>query len=242
MKIKLFLLTALLFFVPAVFAQKVLITPKKIIYKRLKPNDDSKKTFIVTYPKVKAANAVLAKKIETAISFDKNLKLELNEEIKGDIQWLEEAEYDVLYNNRGILCVDLFVTGWGAYPSSSTKTVVVDLRTGKKIGPGDVLTNFPALVARLKILQRKDIAEGIKVIKADPDFSDENTDELFKDADFTAADLDNFAVFATGVTFYYDYGFPHVIQALEPDGSYFVKWKDLKPFIKPGSQFAQFAR
>ena len=52
----------------------------------------------------------------------------------------------------------------------------------------------------------------------------------------------NFPISDEGVTFYYDYGFPHVIQALAPDGQYFFKWAELKPFIKPDGLLARFVR
>src|SRR5688500_4179024 len=94
MKIKivcgLFFVLALSF---AAFAQSVTITPKKITYKRPKPIADFKKTFTVTYPKVKAATPALSRKIERTISYEKVSDLNIEEE-KAEIQWLEEAHYE----------------------------------------------------------------------------------------------------------------------------------------------------
>ncbi len=72
------------------FAQSVTVTPKKIVYKRPKPIDEYKKSFVVIYPKVKAATPALSKKIETAISYEKNTDLNIKDEMSEN-QWLEIA-------------------------------------------------------------------------------------------------------------------------------------------------------
>ena len=112
------------------FAQSVVITPKKTVYRRPKPIASYKRTFTVIRPKVKAATPALSKKIETAISYEKVSELNIKEETS-EVQWLEEASYTVNYNKYGILDITLSVTGTGAYPSTFNKTVVVDLKTGK---------------------------------------------------------------------------------------------------------------
>ena len=84
------------------FAQSVVITPKKTIYRRPKPIASYKKTFTVIRPRVKAATPALSKKIETAISYEKVSELNIKEETT-EVQWLEEASYIVNYNKNGIL-------------------------------------------------------------------------------------------------------------------------------------------
>jgi hypothetical protein len=44
--------------------------------------------------------------------------------------------------------------------------------------------------------------------------------------------LNNFIVTPNGITFYYDFGFPHVAKALEPDNSFPVTNEELQPFLK----------
>ncbi|MEP6847432.1 MAG: hypothetical protein ABI999_01160 [Acidobacteriota bacterium] len=46
----------------------------------------------------------------------------------------------------------------------------------------------------------------------------------------------------TGITILYDYQFPHVALAVQPDGRYFFTWQQLKPFIKQGGLLHQFVR
>lgn len=214
---------------------------KKIVYKRPKPQADFKKTFEITYPKVKAATPALSRKIEATISFAKILKLDLQEEI-GEFQWLEEAGYKVGYNKNGILSIKLFMFGTAAYPDGSNKNVVVNLKTGNRVKPPDVFTNISGLVSVLKKKQLLEIEKGKAEIRKDPDMADSDSNQLFEYTDFTLENLNEFAVTDSGLTFFYDYGFPHVIQALQPEGAYSLTWAELKLYIRPGGLLAPFAR
>jgi hypothetical protein len=242
MKIKLLFtsLFALVLLSVAAFAD-VKITPKKTTYKRPKPQMDFKKKFTVTRPLVKAATPALSRKIEAALSYEKNFQFTIREEMT-EMQWLEDASYNVLYNMGDILSVSLFIEGSGAYPSSSTKWVVVDSRTGVKQTPAMVFTNLAGLAAMIAKDQKAEIAEGIKEIKKDPDFEDPDPSTLFTDAKFTTADLKDFSVDAKGVTFHYNYSLPHVIQALQPAGEFSYTWEQIKPYIKRGGLLSRAAR
>lgn len=222
-------------------AQRVTITPKKVTYTRKKPISDYKKTFEVTYPKVKAATPALSKKIEAALSYEKALEFKLSEEL-GDLQWLESATYDAVFNNGKVLSVNLNIEGSGAYPDGSTKTVVVDTSTGTTQTPSMVFTRLPELVAMIKKDQKLEIGQAIINLRNDPDMKDPDPATLFEGKVFTPNDLSGFAVDGKGVTFHFDYGFPHVIQAAEPSGYFFYRWDQMKRFIKPRSVLAALAR
>lgn len=227
-------------FSSASFAQSVTITGKKVTYKRPHPIMDHKLSFTVNYPKVKAASPALARKIESSISYEKVLGVNVKEELT-EIQWLEEADYELLYNNNGLLCIDLSVNGSGAYPSGSSKTVVVDLGNGRTVTPSDVFTNLNGLVALVRKAQKKEIAAAIKEIKSDPLNEEPDPAPLFANSVFKRSDLDGFSINDKGVTFTYDYGFPHVIQALQPEGKFFFSWKELKPYIRRGGLLSRIA-
>lgn len=241
MKIKLLLFPILLVvFSTAVFTQSVVITSKKTTYTRKKPIMDFKKTFTVNRPVVKAATPALSKKIQTAISPEKVLMFNLQEELT-EIQWLEEADYEVLYNKNGILTVSLLMTGTGAYPTTY-KNVVVNIKTGTTVKAADVFTNLKGLAAFVKKQQVEEVKASIEEIKKDKDFNEPNPESLFESTNFEVINLEDFSVNDEGVIFKYDYGFPHVIEALEPGGSYQFSWKQLKPFIKPTGLFGQFVK
>ena len=229
------------FFVSAVCAQSVVITSKKITYRRPKPLMEHKKSFTVVRPQVRGLAPALNKKVEAAISYERVLKLNIREEIR-EIQWLYEADYEVVYNKNGILAVRLWLDGSGAYPSVFDKTVVVDLKTGARVAPGAVFTNLNALAAKIKKAQQAEIKKAREDYKKDPENSDFDGTEYFQKADFKAANLNEFSVGDRGVTFVYDYNFPHVVQALQPDGRFFFSWADLKPYIRRDGLFGKLAR
>ena len=221
-------------------AQSVIVAPKKIVYKRPKPLMDFKKSFSVVRPKVRGINPVIAKKIETTISYEKIFDFNLKDEI-GEIQWLEEASYTVDYNKNDILGVTLSMMGTGAYPSEASQPVVVNLETGERVLAKDVFVKLSDLATKGKQTQAAEIKRSIVEIKKEnPD--EENPALLFETADFTVANLDRFSVSDKGITFWYDYGFPHIIQALQPEGRFFFSWTELKAFIKPDGLLARFNR
>jgi hypothetical protein len=222
----------------AVAAQTVVITPKKTVYRRPKPQIDFKKTFTVRRPIAKAATLALSRKITAAISPEKVLELNIREEL-GEYQWLEEADYKVLFNQSGVLCVELWMTGTAAYPDSVTKHVVIDVSTGSALRPANVLKDLPSLAKLIRKAQLAEIAAAKKEMKSDPDA---NPDELFSETNFTVADFNEFSVDTKGVTFYYDYGFPHVLEALQPDGEFHFSWVQLRPFIRTDGLLARFVR
>ncbi|CAN5184628.1 hypothetical protein BH20ACI1_BH20ACI1_13860 [soil metagenome] len=222
------------------FSQSIIITPKKITYKRPKPIQDFKKSFVVIRPQIKAATPAISRKIEAAISYEKNNNFNLKEEL-GDFQWLEEASYEVKYNKNGLLDIFLQSEGSAAYPSAIIKEVVIDTKTGNRLTAADVFTNLKNLAAKVKTAQKLEIKKALVQLKKDePDY--ENPEELFADADFTIKNLDDFSVSDKGVTFLYDYAFVHAIQALQPDGRFFHSWAELKPFVKSNGVFGKFIR
>jgi hypothetical protein len=227
-------------FIPAVFSQSLDITPTKIIYTRPKPLNEYKKTFKVFRPIIKGVPRGVAKRIQAAMSYEKNFGLNIQEEIK-EAQWLSEASYIVDYNKRGILAVTLVLEGVGAYPSTTNKPIVIDIKTGNRVTPQSVFLNLPALAAMCKEKQQKEIAGALVEIERDE--SDMETPKsLFENAGFFTKDLSEFTVDDEGVTFWYDYNFPHAILALQPDGRYTFTWADLKPLIKRDGLFAKFVR
>ncbi len=228
-------------FSSAAIAQSVTIRKKTVTYTRPKPSSDFRKTFTVTYPIVKAATPALSRKLEKAIGPITVLGISLKEEF-GEYQWLEASDFEVTYNDRGVICVSHSMEGTAAYPTSLTRTVVVDARTGLAAKPAAVFTNIPGLVAMIKKDQKAEIAAAIEEIKKEPDYQEPDPARLFEYADFKAINLEGYAVSKDGVTFSYSYGFPHVIQALEPAGQFVYSWEQIKPFIKRGGLLARLAR
>ncbi|MEQ1644851.1 MAG: hypothetical protein ABL959_15485, partial [Pyrinomonadaceae bacterium] len=242
MRNKLLLLTILIFAVSVSgFGQVTMLNPKKVTYTRKNPIMDGKKTFTITYPKVRAATPAISRKIEGVLSYEKVFDFTLREEM-GEIQWLEDASYDVNYNANKLLSIRLTIEGSGAYPSSSTKYIVVNTATGTRVRPIDVFVNTSGLLAHLKKMKDAEVEKTKAELKSSPETKDEDFSGFFTDGDiYNKLKPDAFEIDESGVMFHHDYGFPHVAQALQPPGEFFLTWDELKPFIKKGSVLAAAA-
>ncbi|MEK7725522.1 MAG: hypothetical protein AAB336_14310 [Acidobacteriota bacterium] len=238
MKTKILLLAiCILAFSTAEFAQSVKITSKKTTYKRKIAADmEHKKSFTINYPVIGGANG---KKIEAILSYEKTFDFKISEQIK-DEYWLDSCDYKVNFNKNNILDVELFMEGSGAYPSVSTKYLIVNTKSGTRVKPSDVFVNQSGLASMIKKAQAAEMKkEGDRIKKDEPDF---DPAEYFNNAKYTSENLWSFTVSDKGITFHYDYGFPHVALALQPDGNYFYKWSELKPFIKKDGLFGVFVK
>ena len=237
-QIKLILLAVIALSCSAVAGQTVVITPKQTVHRRPKPEVDFKRTFTVRRPIAKASTVALSRQITTAISPEKVLELNIREEMS-EYQWLEEADYKVLFNQNGVLCIEEWMSGTAAYPDSVTKRVVVDIAKGVIQTPADVFKNLPAFAKLVKKSQSAEVASATKEMKSDPDAKPEL---LFSETNFDATDFKEFSVDLKGVTIYYDYGFPHVLEALQPAGEYRFTWAQIKPFVRTDGLLARFIR
>lgn len=245
MKIKILLVVIfLLSFSSTALAQTVKITPKKTVYKRpAKEGFESKRSFTVIYPKVTGLSAALNKKIENSISYERSFDFNLKEELT-EIYWLENADFKTEYNKNGILGVALTFEGSGAYPSTYTKHVVVNTKTGLQLKSTDIFARdkISELVNLLDSKLQERMKSAIAEVKKDSAEDGAALTEMLAEKRFTAENLNHFSVSDRGVTFYYDYGFPHATLALEPDGEILLGYTDLKSFVKRDGLLAKFVR
>lgn len=231
-----------LFFVTNSFPQSIVVTSKKIVYKRPEEETVSKKTFTIVYPRIKASTPVLSKKIEGLLSYEKAFPyFSLSDQVNGENS-LSNAYYKVNYNKNGILGITLFYETVTAYPSIFSKNVVINTATGTRVFPADVFTDLSRLAAKVRIAQQKEIIAAQAEYKHNSSRNDDSGDWYFQNAKFTIAELNNFTVSNKGITFNYDYEFPHAALALQPPGRYFYSWMQLKPFIKRDGLLARFIR
>lgn len=252
MKIKNLLgLMAIFAFASIAFAQTVTITPKKTVYTRKgKVSFKEKRRFTVTYPIVSGTiPAATKKKLENTISYWRVFQTTLSENLSEN-DWLSEAYYEVNYNKNGILDIALTQEGSAAYPDSHTFNLVVNLKTGEQVKFADItkvetLTKLAEMTNRKLKTEKKEIVESIKNDKETYKNDKEQQDfdiKMINDLSFSAENFDEFSVNDKGMTIFYDAGFPHVIQALQPNGRYFFTWAELKPFIKADGLLGKFVR
>lgn len=234
MKTKIILATAFILALTICCFGQVKITPKETEYTRTGENvPDHKKKFTVKYPVISGVkNPMLRKRIENSISYWSNFETKLDENLSDT--WLYSLDYAVNYNKNSILDIRLVMEGSGAYPSMTDRNLVIDLRTGKRVYLADAFRNIGKLLVKI---EKKQNAE----IKASA-IEDEITEEELRVEIGTRSvkKLEEFSVGEKGVTFLFDYDFPHAIKALEPPGKFFFTWRELRPHIKRGGLLEQF--
>lgn len=230
-----------------VSAQSVTVRPRKVVYKRTgKDVPDFKRTFEVRYPVFsgKLRPGVL-QKLKAGTDYWKIFKLNLADNLR-DEHWLSSFDYEVAYNKNNILDIGLTIDGIGAYPDGSTNHIVFDLRTGKQLAYADLFTRLPDLLTKIRTVMKQKEDDALKESEevrdalanyrsTEPEFHPTIDKLQWKD-------LDGFSIGEGGVTFFYDYKYAHVVQALEPFDQVLVPYSDLKPFIRTDGLLAQFVR
>ncbi|HEV2883445.1 MAG TPA: hypothetical protein VGW36_01230 [Pyrinomonadaceae bacterium] len=160
--------------------------------------------------------------------------------------WLEEFDYTVHYNQNHILDITFTQTGTAAYPDTHTKHFAIDLRDGTTIQASEVFAS-DKLSALAKLVDAKLQAELMKINKdnsgpgSDPEDA-RISGEAGEALEFNVENLNDLSVGAKGITFLYDAGYPHAIQAFEPEGQYFFSYAELKQFIKPDGLLGRFVK
>ena len=236
------LLAFVIMFVAPATAQTVTVTGQKKTYTRVKPISGFKKTFTINRPIANASTPALSKKITALIDPVNVLEIDLKEELT-EVQWLSEADFEEVFNERGVLTMMLWMEGSGAYSDGVIRHVVVDVAKAERLSPSAAFIDLPGLIAAVKAKQDAEVEKAIKEIRANPEFpKDSDPKSLFELTNFEEKDLGNFAVDMAGIAFFYDYGFVNAIKALEPEGELRLSWAEVKPFIKQDGLLARFVR
>jgi hypothetical protein len=158
--------------------------------------------------------------------------------------WLEEFTYKVNYNKNHVLDITFTQDGSGAYPDTHTRHFAINLKNGSVIKAADVFMEkkLPELSRILNDklqAELKEILESLVSSKSDPEdvAIAKETQEPLR---YTIENLNEFSVGPKGITFLYDAGYPHAIQAFELNGKYFFSYAELKSFIRRDRLLGQF--
>jgi hypothetical protein len=158
--------------------------------------------------------------------------------------WLSEFSYVVNYNKNYLLDITFTQSGSAAYPDDQSKHFLINLRDGSVIKASDVfvsekLASLSVAVNRKLQTELKEILKSLEESKSDAE-DVRIAGEAQEPLEFKVENLDDFSVGAKGITFLYDAGYPHAIQAFQPNGRYFFTYSELKPFIKREGPLGQF--
>jgi hypothetical protein len=226
----------------------VVVTPRTVVIIRrgaLIKDFPSKKRATLTYPVISGLKDAQVLRRVQAILQVKNVFDTSIAEYRED-NWLEDFSYKVNYNKNSILDITFTQEGSGAYPDTQTRHFAINLKSGSIIKASDVFitSSLPTLRGMLdgKLKSElKEILESLRDSKSDPE-DVRVASEAQEPLDYKLENLDDFEVGAKGITFLYDAGYPHAIQAFEPNGRYFFSYSELKPFIKGDGPLGQFVQ
>jgi hypothetical protein len=225
---------------------RAIVTPRRVVIvrgARMARDFPGKKTATVTYPVISGLkDQKVLRRVQSILQiknvFDTSLA-----EYREDT-WLTEFAYKVNFNRKSILDITFTQDGSGAYPDTHTKHFAINLKTGTIVKASDVFE--PAKLESLSALVNSKLQDELQQIMKEnsgPGTDAEDT-RIIKESqevlEFKSENLDEFQVQAKGLTFLYDAGYPHAIQAFEPAGRYFFSYSELKPFIKRNGLLGQF--
>ena len=204
---------------------------------RIARQQPHRKKAIVSFPVVKGGvtDPVVLSRIRSLLLV-KNIFETSIEEYRQDT-WLSEFDYKVNYNKNFILDITFRQEGAGAYPDSSEKHLAINLKTGRLITVSDVFldNSLSSLAAMIDKKLQAEMRETVDRVNQDSSIDAEeksSVPELYKDLKFEVTHLNDFMISEDGITFLYDAGFPHVIQAYQPVGQYKFTYAELSTYLK----------
>ena len=224
---------------------RVAITKKKLVITRsgqfLRHRPD-KRTAVIYYPFISGLrDPAVLRRVRSLLNVANVSGLSLREHRENF--WLDELDYEVNHNANHILDITFTSQGEGPYPASHSRTIPIDLKTGRILKARDVFVEdrFDELAASVEVRLKLEVAELIKTAKENIPDAD-NVIELLVKQKFEVKNLDDFSISQEGVKFLYDPDFPHVYVGFEPLGGYLIPYSSLKSFIKATGPLAQFVK
>jgi len=196
----------------------------------------------ISYPEVKlTANPELRDRIQEAVGLKAGTGKSLDE-WQADYEGLSSIDYEVHYNDRSLLSITYELEGAGAGPWASSRDLVVDLKTGRRLAASDLFKKdqLPALAAKLDVTLQGEIEEIRRKWSEETglDWSQAGVED---DWSFQVKDLDNFSLDGHGVTFSMEFGLPSLKKDLEPSGRYILSFEDLSPYIDWDGPLSRFS-
>lgn len=139
------------------------------------------------------------------------------------------ADYAVNYDAGGILDITVTIEFLGPYPSTSREFFCFVVATGERLSMLELLPDGSEaeLAAILDGMLQENIDEA-RVYYDDEDCMD---GDMYEGYAFTVEDLERFSIVEDGVWFHYDFGFPHIALAAEPEGDLFLPAEEILPFL-----------
>jgi hypothetical protein len=139
--------------------------------------------------------------------------------------WLTFLDYTVHHDSNGVLDISFRFSGSGAYPSTQTAHVTLDLASGRRLRATDAFTSS-ALPELTRTMNGKVLAAWRRASKEHA--------EVYQNREaprFALEHLDNVIVRPEGITFFFDYGLPHAIELAMPASEFAFSKGEIARFI-----------
>ncbi len=229
--------------------ERVVIQKRRIVLVRsrsLAKEFPHKKRAVVTYPVVSGLrDPNVSRRVRALFDF-KNIFGSSLKEYREE-SWLEEFGYVVNHNGDSLLDITFNQSGSGAYPDEHQKHLLINLNDGNVVKAADAFESdkLSALAAAVDRKLQTELRELQTENAKDKNSTTEDRESMkqaYENLKFELANLEEFSIDRKGVTFLYDAGFPHVIQALAPAGRYLFTYAEIKPYIKRDGPLGHFIR
>jgi hypothetical protein len=187
-------------------------------------------------------DGAVAARITPSLTFKALLGDDESELVGGTITGLD---FDVVLDDGRLLTLAITEETMGAYPTVNVLTDTFDLQTGKKIGAEALRSDQRSALARLLDkrvhdawkAKKQELAKApVKEGECGPDVATGFMEG--SGPSFTVAMLDGVAATKDGLTFDFDFGFPHVVLACSPSVDMSLSWKAASAFVDPKGPFA----
>ena len=228
---------------------RLIVRPRRIILVRsaeIARRFPHRRTATVTYPVISGlTDPAVLRRIRSLLDF-KNIFDYSLQEYRED-SWLSEFSYTVNYNRNFLFDITFDQNGVAAYPDGQSKHFLINLRNGRIIKASDafLIDKFGVLAAlvdqKLQSELRQISTEAKRSSNLDTGES-QGIVEALEQMKFESKNLEDFSVGTNGITFLYDAGLPHVIEAFEPEGRYFFTYSELTPYLNRRGPLGQFIR
>ncbi|MEO7522482.1 MAG: hypothetical protein ABIT58_00230 [Ferruginibacter sp.] len=217
--------------------------------KEIKMRPDKKfysgKDTTIIYPVFTTSNPTINKLINNAIEKavfqlidpHKSLHQKLKEFLEDGMVTLN---YKVTFKKNGLLSLDVYIEGCGAYCEGHSEYLNFDLRNGKKITTFDLievskLDSFKRFIynnIKESLIQYKNVDLKTLILEdVDPStyfFAIESMEYCLINIKF-----DEFSITSNGIEFVSICPFPHAIRAYGPGDNYPYEYKSIEGFLKP---------
>jgi len=143
--------------------------------------------------------------------------------------------YKVTFEDKGLLSIEIYTDGMGAYPSTTTQRLTLSIATGKGYGLKNEINGAGRnwIYQTYKTLLKRRIAADYQSRKGEED--KDNLAELNGSVDTLTASamLKDYLFTPKGIIFSTEGILPHATQAFEPDREWLVSYKQLSKYKSP---------